>query len=433
MRWTHGLRWLVLVLAGWLTYALGRALWTHIVSGLPVYDWLWYLPVGALLILLPLHLTWRWRWSRRAVAGYGLLLLWVLLGYHPPATTEYLTIHDTPHLSLAFWGSRYLVDTPDTVLRDLQTADATLYLDMVTPLTATDTVALADGLRRLGRYDIDVVLLPALPDFLSVPVHTAWMAESQAVAAFVARERLDNVRGLIGDAEPPLHAPWDLLGLRAAETRTATLAMQQTIAELQQAHPDLTMEVTAFWPLYLDGLDGDDDLAVAVRSPVDPPGNWDVLNLMAYSSYVPVAHQPYKVVVLERMMLRRYPNREVTFLIGLVGGGFPWEPLLSYQGIVRDARLSRALQVEEAVVFHLDNALTQLGHDFVGRLSQDVNGTSTETVIAVPFSRRVSLENYGIALADAVLDLRGRLWQVGTGWLLISAGIIWMTRQRNDD
>ena len=103
--------------------------------------------------------------------------------------------------------------------------------------------------------------------------------------------------------------------------------------------------------------------------------------------------------------------------IGLVGGGFPWEPVLNFDDLVRDARLSRALGVREIVVFQLDGAHQQFGPDFVRRFTAAVNSPQPEVV--VPFSRPASLLIYGAAVADALLDAHG-LW----GWLWIAWAIV---------
>lgn len=51
--------WLVLALIGWLAYALLRAFATIIRLGVPFFDWQWYIPVIALLIVVPIGLTHR--------------------------------------------------------------------------------------------------------------------------------------------------------------------------------------------------------------------------------------------------------------------------------------------------------------------------------------------------------------------------------------
>ena len=47
------------------------------------------------------------------------------------------------------------------------------------------------------------------------------------------------------------------------------------IEETKEEYPDLDLGVTADWTFYIDTLDGDPDLSIVQRSPVDPPGTWD--------------------------------------------------------------------------------------------------------------------------------------------------------------
>jgi len=68
-------------------------------------------------------------------------------------------------------------------------------------------------------------------------------------------------------------------------------------------------------------------------------------------------------------------------LIGLVGKGMPGEPLLDFDDLVRDARLSRALGVHEIAVFQLDWALQVFGEDFVRRLTAAVNGPQSDVTV----------------------------------------------------
>jgi pyruvate carboxylase len=72
-----------------------------------------------------------------------------------------------------------------------------------------------------------------------------------------------------------------------------------------------------------------------------------------------------------------------------------------------------------------------VGSDFVRRFAEAVNGPQAPDTVAVPFSRLVSLAQYALALADAVLDLRGaRAWQtIGLG-ILIAVVAWWLARRR---
>jgi hypothetical protein len=139
---------------------------------------------------------------------------------------------------------------------------------------------------------------------------------------------------------------------------------------------------------------------------------------MTYSSYLPRDQQAYWVVAVERGMAQRYPASHRSYLIGLVGGGFAWEPVLDFEELVRDARISRALGAQDIVVFQLNGALQAFGNDFIRRLDAAVNGPGASvSPIEVPVARLVSLEIYGLTTLDALFDLCG-------AWML--AGLVWM-------
>lgn len=166
-----------------------------------------------------------------------------------------------------------------------------------------------------------------------------------------------------------------------------------------------------------------------MRSPMDPPGGWDFVNLMTYSSYIPSDWRAYYVYLHEQAMAKLYPRDRVSHLIGLVGEGMPGEPLMGFDDLVRDARISRALGVREVVVFQLDGALKVFGEDFVRRLVGAVN--SPDAVINVQFSRPVSIMFYATALADALLDVHGpRVWLWVT-WIVLSGVIARRWRRGN--
>jgi hypothetical protein len=160
-----------------------------------------------------------------------------------------------------------------------------------------------------------------------------------------------------------------------------------------------------------------------LRSPMDPPGNWDFVNLMTYSSYLPQDWRPYYVYVHERAMARLYSPDRLSHLLGLVGEAMPHEPLLGFDELVRDALISRALGVREIAVFQLNGAIKVFGDDFVRRLNAAVNGIAASEKVSVPFSRPVSLVFYGTLAADGVLDaVQSRssllaIWVVISGWL----------------
>ncbi len=420
-------RWLALTLTGWLAYVLARALWTTIVLGTPFFDWQWYLAWLLFILSLPLWLLFRLRRNRALNLILALLGLWLIFGYNGFGYVRRLTAESHPPVPISFWAFSDFRQTPENVLRDLSDAGSVIYLDVPgRPFEGERGRALADGLRRLNEHDIDVYLAPTASNFLSTPTRQEWIENVWAAAEFVEREGLTNVRGVIGDAEHPLRVPFDILGLERAQVEATTDDLASLLANVPRRYPDLRIGVTTNWPQLVDGMDGDDDLAVTLSSPVDPPDGWAFVNLMTYSSYLPSAWRAYYVYLLETQMAHRYPDAEVSHLIGIVGYGFPWEPLLDFDDLVRDARLSRALGVCEIAVFQLDGALQVFGEDFVRRLIESVNCDSCAPVL-VPFSRPASLVVYGIAIVDAVLDLRG--WG-GVLWIVFSAWLI--SRQKSE-
>jgi hypothetical protein len=117
-------------------------------------------------------------------------------------------------------------------------------------------------------------------------------------------------------------------------------------------------------------------------------------------------------------MAIRYPAKEVSYLIGLVGGGFPWEPVMDFEPLVRDARVLRAGGAPEIVVFQLNGALDQFGPDFVRRLTAAVR---SDEPVTVPFSRGASVLLFAFCAADALLDLLGLAGVVFVIWMAIAA------------
>lgn len=423
------LRWFVLALAGGLACVLLRAAVATAALGAPLYDWQWYVPLMALVAVFPALAAWRPRLARRRafrLAGAA-SLAWLVAGYGGFGAQEQLPLAGAPRLTLSFWAYGDLQSVPDAVLEDVHAAEGAIYLDASSSF-ADDAgrQALAAGLRRLAAHGIDVVLMPpAGGDFLSVPSADAWAAAAHHVADFVAAAGITNVRGLIGDVEPPrLRTSLDLAGSGAAEFARAVDTLRALQTDLRRSSPALRVGMTGLWPHYLDGADGDADLALTLRSPLDPPGEWDFVNLMTYSSYLPPDQRAWYVFALERAMGLRYPDVARSHLIGLVGGGFPGEPVLDFADLARDARIGRALGVREVVVFQLNGALRVFGDDFVARLDNAVNGPQAEPVV-VPFSRPAALVTYGYVALDALLDARGPralLWLV---WAAVSAWLVW--------
>ena len=419
------LRWAVLTLAGWLAYALLRALWAIIYLGAPFYDWIWYLPVAALIISLPVFITWRLPHTRIAAVIFAGLLALALVSYNGFGQLVYLQPGRAAPVPISFWSFSGFYSMPEAVLQDLQAAGGRIHLVAGgTPFEGEHGQTFLAGIQRLAQYKVEVYLVPVVSNFLSVPVNREWIANVYSLAADIQREGLINVRGLIGDAEPPLSMPMDILGNEQADFYQAVFGLRDLIATVHREYPGLKVGVTATSAQYLDGFDGDADLSGVMRSPVDPPGGWDYINVMTYSSYFPPAWRAYYVYWVERAMARRYPTTQVSHLIGLVGQGMPGEPLLDFDDLVRDARLSRALGVHEIAVFQLDGALQVFGDDFVRRLTAAVNGPQYDSTVAVPFSRPVSAMFYGLAAADALLDARswrGLLW---LAWAVLSGVLV---------
>ena len=419
------LRWTVLTLVGWLAYALLRALWTIIYLGAPSYDWIWYLPVAALIISLPVFITWQLPLTRTASVAFAGLLALALISYNGFGQVVYLQPSRAAPVPISFWSYSDFYSMPESIMHDLQAAGGRIYLDAgQDPFGGEHGRTLAAGLGRLAQYNIEVYLTPAASNFLSVPVNREWIANAYSLAADIRHEGLTNVRGLIGDAEPPSNMPMDILGNEQADFYQAVFGLRDLIAAVHREYPGLQVGVTATSAHYLDGFDGDADLSVVMRSPVNPPGGWDFINVMTYSSYFPPAWRAYYVYLVEHAMARRYPTTQVSHLIGLVGKGMPGEPLLEFDDLVRDARVSRALGVHEIAVFQLDWALQVFGDDFVRRLTAAINGPQSDSSVAVSFSRPVSAMFYGLAAADALLDARGWRGLFWIAWAVLSGVLV---------
>jgi hypothetical protein len=143
---------------------------------------------------------------------------------------------------------------------------------------------------------------------------------------------------------------------------------------------------------------------------------------MAYSSYYPRPSRAYYTYLLERIMTRLYPEYQPFYLIGVVG--YRNEPLLSYDELVRDAHILRALEAHEIGVFYLGGALQDFGDDFVQRFTIAVNGTGAESTVRIPFSRTASMVVYGVAAGDALLDIVGGRAVFFAVWLVLCGLIV---------
>lgn len=417
-------RWLTLVLAGWLLYGMTRALGAITRLGAPLYDWQWYPGLIALLVGLTVHVVWGLPRTKRTALAFTGLLIWIVIGYSGFWQTIELAPAQTAPVPISFWVSG-TDDLSDTVLEDIQSAGGYLYrIAGEKSIEGENRQALIAELDRLSKYDIEVYLTSNVSDYLSVPVHDEWIVLVRKIAAFIHDENLPNVRGVVGDAERPLKAemPFDILGLDRDGFFHTVQDYKDLIEETKEEYPDLDLGVTADWTFYIDTLDGDPDLSIVQRSPVDPPGTWDYTNAMIYSSYHPPSWRAYFVYSVEQALARRCPDCQRSYLIGVVG--YSADPLLDYDDLVRDARLSRAMGTQEIVVFYLNGALRDFGDDFVRRLAEAVNNTDPDLVVQVPFSRPASSILYGITFADALLDVRS--WKgllLALGWM-VSSGVI---------
>jgi len=336
-------------------------------------------------------------------------------------------------IPISFWTGRGIVEAEEATLAALQAAGGNLYIT-VGPhaLDGDEGQALVEGLQRLAQYDIDVYLAVVATDYLSVPVHDEWIASVQRIAGAIQREDLSNVRGIIGDAEHPKNGGLDILGLDRKDFFQASRDLDGLIQWARHEHPGLSLGVTALWTLHLDRVDRDADLSIIHRSSVEPPGHWNFVNVMTYSSYIPVSWRAYYVYLIELVMENSYPELPPSHLLGLVDAGRQGEPILDYGGLVRDARLSRAMGVPEVVIFRLnDRVLEQFGESFVRRLASDINEMPTTQAVEIPFSRPASMLIYGTLLADAVLDARGSLAWLFLGWVALSGLLTYFSSHKD--
>ncbi|MCL4267091.1 MAG: hypothetical protein KJ069_28185 [Anaerolineae bacterium] len=418
-----GGRWLAFLLVGGISYVGGYALWATIQMGAPLFDWLWYVPLLLFLVLLLLPYCLRFSRSRYLKLVYIVLLVWLVIGYNSLTPTQTLSLEDAPSLSLSFWFPGRIEQLSEGLLNDLTDAQSTLIIHVSLPLTHENQDYLISLLNQLAAHQIPVVLFVPASDFLSLPVYREWLESVAATAMFVQSAQLPNVCGVIGDAESPREARYAFPTTTAAALQIASDEMEAFLQEFHAVNPRMPLGVTASWPLFADQLDGDSDLAAFYQTAVDPPGNWGFVSVMNYTSYYPASWRPYLLARIIWGMERLYPEQSPIHFIGIAGGGFPWEPVLTFEDAVANARLSRALGVSEVVVFQLKGALDKHGEDFVERLHAAVN--ETDGTITLPFSRLASLWLFGTAVLDAMFDLLvGRLWLLLV-WAAINFSIIW--------
>jgi hypothetical protein len=418
------LRGLMLALLGWFSYLFSRTLLTFIRLDAPFLDWQWYLAILILLLGLSARIVWHNlcpKWSRVAAVG---LLVWIVVGYNGFGRVRWIQQLNADPIIISYWTSTWIFQASATNLEILEANEGRLYLSIGEQEFGDGEDELVSGLRRLAEYDIKVYLAVRASDYLSVPVCDEWIANVQEVASLVQREGLLNVQGIIGDAENPKTMPLDLGGEDRSDLLEAASRQAGLIRWMEEEYPRLRVGVTASWPLYVDRMDGDEDLSVMLRSTVDPPGGWSIVNSMTYSSYLPASWRAYYVYLVERMMTRLYPDLPPSHLIGLAARGNPGEPLLSYDELVRDAQLSRAMGVSEVVVYKLNQRLLEnLGADFVQRFVSDVNGVGNEAVVEVRFARPVSILVYSVLMLDILLNTRGWGILLLATWFVMS-GII---------
>jgi len=417
--WVGGL---IVTSAGYAFYTTVLPLARFIQLGAPFHDWQWYLALIVGVIGWPTYVSlrllfrardfWQWdgKWAGLALIG---LLVWSGTGYNGWGVTLQLTTRNAAPLPISFWAYHF-ADFSETLLADLAQTKGYLYLPLPEKLDAQNRPAFVNAVHRLARFNLAIYFLPALPDFLSAPTAALWRERVLAAAEFIEQEQLNNVRGLAGDVEHPMQV-WPTT---PDELLTTQRVIQELLTTMHMQHPQLQTGVTALGMHYLDALDGDTDESSYLRSTVVPVEAWGFINQMTYTSYLPTAERAYYLYLAERALRSAYPRQQVSYLIGLVGQGMPGEPLLTYDELVFDARLSRAIGAPEVAVFQLDGALTVFGQDFVQRLTSAVNATEAELV--VPFSRRSSFLIYGALLLDTLLDLQRSPTQIA---LLLWGGL----------
>lgn len=430
-------RWLLLALVGGALYSFARALGSYIYLGAPFFDWQWYAAIIVVLMFWALRLMGvRFRrtllWSIR-----GVLLVWFVVGCAGFWQTIRLYPAQAPKLPISYWGDIKLLDLPEPVLEDLRATRGTLYITVGGyAFTGDGRRSLFNGLQRLAEHDVDVYLaiLGSDSNFLSVPSHDEWATLVYSATTALREENPGNVRGIIGDAELPKKTALDLLESDRAAFFVAVADLGELLRSIHTNYPGQRLGVTAVPSLYLDRMDGDADLSIVFRSSVDPPGNWDFINSMTYSSYYSLTQRAYYVYMVERALARLYPDQQPSHLLGLIDQGMPGEPIIGFDDLVRDARLSRALGVPEVVVFKLsDRVLQEYGPHIVRQMDTAVNEIPVDSIVEVPFSRGGSFLVYGALLADTILDVLSWRVLLFIGWTLTSAIVVGLSLRHRKD
>jgi hypothetical protein len=434
--------WIILALLGWMAYGTIRGLSAIITLGAPFYDWQWYLVALILVIGPPLYFCYRvlfnkgWPRKEILVPVIAALLTWLIAGFNGFNHIEFLELDQAAPIPISFWSGRDFRNDPDQLLEDLHEAGGRIYYALGA-YSAERLRAVIEITRHLADFDINMywstpAATPTADDFLSVPVYRAWISNTQQAMAIVRDNSLTKVQGLFGDAEQPAHSPIDLAGSDQVNFFRAVEDMRGLIVNLHHEQPNLAIGMTAGWPSYVDRLDGDADLSIVLRTLVEPPGGWDFVNLMAYTSYLPADWRAYYIYLYERALMRLYPEGQTSFLLGLFGtSSIDYGDGLEFSEMVRDARLSRVLGAKEIVVFHLDSMLQVYGNSIVRKLNDAVNGPAGES-IAVPFSRPVSMLFYAQAAVDAFLDLRGSRAVIWLGWFVV-CGVLILSRMKKGE
>lgn len=99
---------------------------------------------------------------------------------------------------------------------------------------------------------------------------------------------------------------------------------------------------------------------------------------------------------------------------------------IGFRRLVEDINICRGLGVSEVITFSLGRGLDAFGPDFIQRLAQAIDA-STSSPVDFSFSRAGAITPYGASLWDAVLDLRGWRGLIVLGWcVIVIAQRLWM-------